>query len=101
MGAGIDRRRAPKSNAQRQREFRARNPGYYRKYNARAKARRRAAKAMLRARTVAAAQAQAAPLFAELIMATLTPVGAPRPTTATTTEPALPLFDRPDADGPA
>ncbi|MEM1445666.1 MAG: hypothetical protein AAGF84_06390 [Planctomycetota bacterium] len=61
--------RAPISNRERQRQFRARNPGYFKKYNARAKASRRAAKAANEAYRQARKWAAAAPLFAELIMA--------------------------------
>ena len=54
-------KRPPKSNYQRQVEFRKRHPGYFRKYNARQKASRRAAKAKVKALIMAAAAQVATP----------------------------------------
>lgn len=66
-------RPGPKSNAHRQREFRARNPGYYRKYHRRKKAAREAAMARQRQHAEAVALAERYPLFAEVILRPFAP----------------------------
>ena len=87
-------RRAPKSSTQRSREFRARNPHYYRDYH-----RRRQAE--IADRLAAAAEAKALPLLAPLITAeteAATPLALPAPATESEAVIQLALFTTPAAE---
>lgn len=83
MQPGINKRRAPKSNTQRQREFRARNPGYYGRLHRKRKAEREAARALM---------AQHPELtFIEAYIRITTPAPPPEAPTPETQAPQAPL----------